>query len=419
MGHSMLGWKADEFFYTFKQHLDSIGPHGMDELRIILAKAAANVSDVFQRMNNDNLNEILENLKVMTKTLQQLDVNIFREAFKSFQRTSNIAAHKLAKLDNNHIQDTLKPVQQIANSIVLTTQNIPKALDAFKYTLLLTGLMIVLVTWTFIYLMENLDKRTDKISADMQALSTEITLKGNLSHQREFTEGVYNFIQQKHAEQLLYPDNYPSENYGFQARYTVFHPASDWHGNLFALVSKGWSDEFFEGDQEDCILDRLRLFNNAQKFATYLREYGTSESIKKTDQTPSVTHILLPSAHTYTLPFTLRIPQELHPVRIVGQTDRNGKPYCRACIVGVDLSDVVDVDLMSEHEAPDYVPSRSVTDKRLYPILWLIIAALWLKMVLGEVVDLVGDVARVVSNAYLGLTEFLSFGVSKFLSFGA
>lgn len=419
MGQSMLGWKADDFFHTFKQHLDSLGPHGMDELRIIVAKAAANVSNVFQRMNNDHLNQILENLKVITKNLQQLDVNIFQEAFKSVQRASNIAAHKLTKLDVSHLEDTLKSVQQIANSIALTTQNIPKALDTFKYTLMLTALMVVLVTWTFVNFMENLNKRIDKVSANVQALSTEITVQGNLKHQREFAEAVYNLIQQKRAEQLLFPDNYPSTSYVFQARYTVFHPASDWHSNLFALASSGWSDEFFEGDLEDCLLDRLRLFNNPEKFATYLRDYDTSEAIKKTDHTLSVTHILLPSAHAYTLPFTLRIPEQLHPVRIVGQTDRHGKPYCRACITGVDPSDIVDVDLMSEHEAPDYKPSRSVTDKRLYPILWLIIAALWLKMVLGEVVNFVGDVARDVLNAYHGLTELLSFGVTKFLSFGA
>ncbi|KEQ71126.1 hypothetical protein M436DRAFT_52118 [Aureobasidium namibiae CBS 147.97] len=279
--------------------------------------------------------------------------------------------------------------------------------------------MVGLVTWTLICFMENLDKRADRLSANMQALSTEITVQGNLHYQREFAKAVYNLIQQKRAEQILYPDNYPTTNYTFQARYTIFHPASDWHGNLFALASKDWCDEYFEADHEDCILDRLRLFNNPEKFATYLHEYGTSEVIKNTDHTLSVTHILLPSAQPHTLPFILRVPEELHPVRIVGQTDRNGKPYCRACIIGVDPSDIVDIELLPEHEAPDYVASKSATDKRLYPILWLIIAALWLKMVLGAVVDFVGDVAWNVSNAYLGLTEFLSFGVTKFLSFGA
>jgi len=419
MGQSMLGWKADEFFSTFKQHLDALGPHGMDELRIIFAKAAANVSDVFQRLNNEHLDQILENLRVLTRNLQQLDVNIFHEAFKSFQHTNNIASDKLTKLDINHLQETLKPFQQIANSIALTTQNIPKTLDAFKYTLLFTGLMVGLVTWTLICFMENLDKRTDRLSANMQALSTEITVQGNLHHQREFAEAVYSLVQQKRAEQILYPDNYPTTNYTFQSRYTIFHPASDWHGNLFALASKGWCDEYLEADHEECILDRLRLFNNPEKFTTYLREYGTSEVIKNTDHTLSVTHILLPSAHPYTLQFTLRVPEKLHPVRVVGQTDRNGKPYCRACIIAVDLSDIVDIELLPEHEAADYVPSKSATDKRLYPILWLIIAALWLKMVLGAVVDFVGDVAWNVSNAYFGLAEFLSFGVTKFLSFGA
>jgi len=415
MGQSMLGWKADEFFYTFKQHLDALGPRGMEELRNALATAAASVGSVHKRLDNEQLNRILGNVRATTKNLRQFDVKIIHEAFKSIQRTSNIATDRLTKLDTNHLQDTLKFFQQFANSIALTTQNVPKTLDAFKYTLLFTGLMVGLVTWTLICFMENLDKRTGKLSANMQALSTEITVQGNLHHQREFAGAVYSLIQQKRAEQILYPDNYPTTNYTFQARYTVFHPASDWHGNLFALASKGWCDEYLEADHEDCILDRLRLFNNPEKFATYLREYG----IKNTDHTLSVTHILLPSAHSYTLPFTLRVPEELHPVRVVGQTDRNGKPYCRACIIGVDLSDIVDIELLPEHEAADYVASKPATDKRLYPILWLIIAVLWLKMVLGAVVDFVGDVAWNVSNAYHGLAEFLSFGVTKFLSFGA
>ena len=415
MGQSMLGWKADEFFYTFKQHLDALGPRGMEELRNALATAAASVGSVYKRLDNEQLDRILGNVRATTKNLQQFDVKVIHEAFKSIQRTSNIATDRLTKLDTNHLQDTLKFFQQFANSIALTTQNVPKTLDAFKYTLLFTGLMVGLVTWTLICFMENLDKRTGKLSANMQALSTEITVQSNLHHQREFAGAVYSLIQQKRAEQILYPDNYPTTNYTFQARYTVFHPASDWHGNLFALASKGWCDEYLEADHEDCILDRLRLFNNPEKFATYLREYG----IKNTDHTLSVKHILLPSAHPYTLPFTLRVPEELHPVRVVGQTDRNGKPYCRACIIGVDLSDIVDIELLPEHEAADYVASKPATDKRLYPILWLIIAVLWLKMVLGAVVDFVGDVAWNVSNAYHGLAEFLSFGVTKFLSFGA
>lgn len=74
-------------------------------------------------------------------------------------------------------------------------------------------------------------------------------------------------------------------------------------------------------------------------------------------------YILLPSTDTYTLPITLRVSDAFKLVRVVGQTDRGGKPYCRACIIGVDPSDFVDVDLLAEHEAPDYALRESAFDK--------------------------------------------------------
>jgi hypothetical protein len=216
----------------------------------------------------------------------------------------------------------------------------------------------------------------------------------------------------------MYPDKYPVKNDPSVARYIVFHPASDWHANFFALDSQGWRDSFYSSINDTEEVNSASLFNNSERLAVHLRGHDRPEGLDEVDPTRSVTHILLPSTHTYTLPFTLRIPKQLHPVRVVGQTDRNGKPYCRACIIGVDPSHVVDVDLLSEHEAPDCAMRRSAPDKRLYPILWLFIAALWSKHMLGEVVDFAGDIAWNAWNAYLGLREFVSFGVTKFLSFG-
>jgi hypothetical protein len=198
MGQSMHGWKADDFFFSVRQHLDSLGPRGLEDLRLALAKASTNIASVFRRLNNEHLGQILENVQTTTKNLQQLDVNVFHEAFKSLQRTSNVATHKLAQLDISHIHDTLKAVQimvttmteniqhidvkgfnevlksvqdasnvmahrlahsnisrpldapeafqQITNNINLVTKTLPKALDTFKYTLLFTGLMILLAT---------------------------------------------------------------------------------------------------------------------------------------------------------------------------------------------------------------------------------------------------------------------------------
>jgi hypothetical protein len=84
----------------------------------------------------------------------------------------------------------------------------------------------------------------------------------------------------------------------------------------------------------------------------------------------------------------------------------------------VDPSDVVDVDLPSEPKATDHVLTSFAPDKRIYPLLWLVIAALWSKDMLGRVIDFVGDVVWTVWNAYVGLGDLLSPGVTKFLPFG-
>jgi hypothetical protein len=419
IGQSTLGWKADDFFVSIRQHLDSLGPCGLEELRMALAMAAANIASVFGRLNNEHLGRILENVQAMTKNLQQIDVNMFQETFKSVQRTNNIAALRMTQLDISHLPDTLKAFQQTANNITLATQILPKALDTLKYILLFTGLVILLATWAFVRALRNLDKRTEKMSTNIRALSTEITSQGNLQYQSQFAAAVWNFVQLKQTEQSLYPDNCPVTNDPFKARYIIFNPASDWHAGFFALGTGDWDEKLSGKDKEDLLIKSVRLFNSPERLATYLHDYDKSVVSRKTDKTRSFTHILLPSTHTYTLPFPLRVPQWLHPVRIVGQTDRNGKPYCRARIIGVDPSDVVDIDLLSEPKATDHVPSRSAPDKRLYPILWVVIAALWAKDMLGKVVDFVGDAVWTVRNAYPAPTDLLSFVVTKFLSFGS
>jgi hypothetical protein len=470
MGQSMHGWKADDFFVAVRQHLDSLGPRGLEELRIAFTKAAANIASVFRRLNNEQLGHILENVQTTTKSLQQLDVNVFHEALKSVQHTSNAATHKLTQLDVNHLHDTLKAVQLMVNTItknvqhldvkssneilkslhgasdataqklaqfninqpkealnafqqfaniILATKTLPKALDTLKYTLPFTGLTIVLTIWIIIRLMRNLEKHTDRISAVLQARITEIALQGNLYHQHEFATSVYNFVALKRTEQILYPGNYPLTNDPSDARYVVFHPGSDWHAGFFAIQSDGWNEKLPEENEEGHILKRVKLFNNPEKFAAYLHDRDGHAVAEEIGSTTSITHILLPSAHMYTLPFTLHIPKHIHPVRVVGQTDHNGKPYCRARIIALDSSDVIDVDLLSESEAPDYALRKAAPDQRLYPVLWLIVVALWLKDMLAKVVDLAREIVWAAWNAYLGLREFLSFGVTKFLLFGA
>lgn len=417
MGQSMLGWKADDFFVAVKQHLDSIRPGSFGELCMVFGRAAAHVMHVFERLNNDQLSQVLENIhrisgvvsrevqhldidrfhetlkviKKMTgiavKELEQFNVDHIRDTFKPFQHTTDVATRKLAQVNVNRLHDTLKAAQRMAENITLAVQTVPNVLSMFVLILLFVGFVIALGTMAFIRTLRNLDKRADKISKDMQALSTTSTIQGNLNHQRQFAESVYKFIQFRDRLGDLAPDDRPIQSAGQDDQYIVYHPSSDWHATFFAQATEGWSQDFFDECKEELLLKRVRLFNNPEAFAAYIRDLDGLD-------TRSAIHILFPSTHTYDFPITLHIPETARPVKIVGQTDCSGQPYCRACIIGVDSSDVVDVGLLLEHEAPDHKPSRSV-DTKIYPVLWLMIVVLWLGDRLGESIEVAQDIALI------------------------
>lgn len=366
----MLGWKADDFFVAVKTHLDSLDLDLLNE-----------ACKSFQHMT-----------EVATQKLSLIDVNLSHQALKSVQRTSNLAAGKLIQLNTNHFDDVLTAVHQMVDNITLATWTIPNAFAVSMYILLFTGLVIILAA-CMLRIMRNLDKRANKVSASVQTLSTEITSLVNLGHQHLFAEAVYNWILLKYLQQCMHPAEYPVEAKPNETQYIVFHPSSDWHPSLFAYGTEGWSDEFMDEEKETHILRRTHLFNSPQKLATYLDDYANSQ-VTGDNQFLPLTYILLPSTNAYTLPFTLHVPQQFQYVRVVGQTDRNGKPYCGACIIGVDPSNVVDVDLLAEHKAPDYTPpSESAFDKRLYPLLGLVIALLWFGEQLSHLFDFLGGVA--------------------------
>jgi hypothetical protein len=70
MGQSVHGWKADDFFFSVRQHLDSLGPRGLKDLRLAPTKAATNIASVSRRLNNEHLGRILEYVQATTKNLR-------------------------------------------------------------------------------------------------------------------------------------------------------------------------------------------------------------------------------------------------------------------------------------------------------------------------------------------------------------
>ncbi|THY35564.1 hypothetical protein D6D01_01238 [Aureobasidium pullulans] len=405
MGQSMLGWKADDFFVAVKQHLDSIRPGSFGELCMVFGRAAAHVMHIFERLNNDQLSQVLGNIhrisdvvsrevqhldierfhetlkviKKMTgivmKELEQFDVNHIRDTFKSFQHTTDVATRKLAQVNVNRLHDTLKAAQRMAENITLAVQTVPNVLSMFVLILIFVGFVIALGTMAFMRTLRNLDQRADKTSKDMQTLSTTSTIQGNLNHQP--------------------PDDRPIQSAGQDDQYIVYHLSSDWHASFFAKATEGWSQDFFDECKEELLLKRVRLFNNPEAFAAYIRDLNGPDI-------RSAIHVLFPSTHTYNFPITLHIPEAAQRVKIVGQTDNSGQPYCRACIIGVDPSDMVDVGLLLEYEAPDHKPSRSV-DTKVYPVLWLVIVVLWLGDKLGDLIGLAKDITLIAWDCMRGV----------------
>ncbi|KAG9952076.1 hypothetical protein KCU85_g2383, partial [Aureobasidium melanogenum] len=299
-----------------------------------------------------------------------------------------IAVNKqLNSLDPETIHEACKSFQHMTE---VASQSLLKAFEMFTLILLFTVFAISLATFAMTRIMRNLNKHVQKVSASLQILNTNITSQGVLNHQRLFAEAVYNFIVLQHVQQCMHPDEYPAEVNSDEAQYLVFHPSNDWHPSFFAYGTGKWTGSFMhEGNNH--ILKKVRLFSSAQKLAKYLDDHANSQ-VNKSPETLPFTYILLPSTTTYTLPFTLYLPQHFQHVRVVGQTDRAGKPYCRACITGVNPSDIVDVDLLAEHEAPEYLPRRSTFDKRLYPLLCLIIVVLWFEEMFRQLFGLLGEI---------------------------
>lgn len=78
---------------------------------------------------------------------------------------------------------------------------------------------------------------------------------------------------------------------------------------------------------------------------------GFLDGVEGAVDTNETLHILLPSAHKYDLTNAIHIPRALLPLRIWGQTDHTGTPYCRARITGLDESDIIDVGSLPETDA--------------------------------------------------------------------
>ncbi|KAI5249464.1 hypothetical protein E4T43_00856 [Aureobasidium subglaciale] len=396
MGQSMLGWKADDFFVAVKQHLDAIRPGSLGEISFVFGEPVVRMMLVLERLNSEKLDYILENTQHMTeaasKTLQQLDLGLLNESFSTLQHAFDVAIQKFGQIEVHHIHDTLevsqsmvetvrkhlqqldvnqlhegvRTFQKLTDNIVPSLHTFVRLFDVFMVISLLCGVLSVLTIIAIIYFLRSMSKHINDLSDSTQIVSNAASMQGTLNHQRHFAEGVYNLIELKDRQQYIYPNVWPilgSTDYC----YLVYHPASDWHPSFFAGAYDNWNDDSNFKYEQDTLIRRVHLVNNPTALLGYLQNIEMPESIEYPEDPGKVVHILLPSTHAYTVPFTIRVPERLRPVRVV--------------------------DLLQEHEAPDYTPSQPDFNVWFYPIVWFLVAGLWIGEKVGQIFDQIRDVA--------------------------
>ncbi|KAI5272885.1 hypothetical protein E4T47_03945 [Aureobasidium subglaciale] len=351
MGQSMLGWKADDFFVAVKQHLDAIRPGSLGEISFVFGEPVVRMMLVLERLNSEKLDYILENTQHMTeaasKTLQQLDLGLLNESFSTLQHAFDVAIQKFGQIEVHHIHDTLevsqsmvetvrkhlqqldvnqlhegvRTFQKLTDNIVPSLHTFVRLFDVFMVISLLCGVLSVLTIIAIIYFLRSMSKHINDLSDSTQIVSNAASMQGTLNHQRHFAEGVF-----------------------------------------FAGAYDNWNDDSNFKYEQDTLIRRVHLVNNPTALLGYLQNIEMPESIEYPDDPGKVVHILLPSTHAYTVPFTIRVPERLRPVRV-------------------------------EHEAPDYTPSQPDFNVWFYPIVWFLVAGLWIGEKVGQIFDQIRDVA--------------------------
>lgn len=196
-----------------------------------------------------------------------------------------------------------------------------------------------------------------ELNNTVRALHKEMEISTNFEYARDFPQLVHNFISFETSKAAAGRDLEAINTHNMMERirilqggavsndpppcntatealtatepppqyFFVYHPGSDWHAGFNNLL------------QNKPIPGLVGTTNNLNLLTLFLGEFRTFVGAE------AVIKILFPSAHTYVIAGILDVPETMHPLRMVGQTNRSGNPFVHICARGIKKSQVADV----------------------------------------------------------------------------
>ena len=178
----------------------------------------------------------------------------------------------------------------------------------------------------------------DQLGKKLDIVYETTSTSTNLDYQRNFPSLVHAFVAQE--IRLVQGEKHGADEAGtveeahgvtevmHKHLFFVFHPATDWHKDLRLLIEKSPLPGFIGPCDNLLALER------------YLYD------IRRALGPEPVLHILLPTAHSYTLPHEIVVTEFLRPLKVKGEIHRHGQPYVSATITGLGDTDVEGIHLL-------------------------------------------------------------------------
>jgi hypothetical protein len=312
MGQSMHGWKADDFFVAVKQHLDAMEPnrptwtlHQVTEAAVAVRNVAVAIKQSLDIADAERYNQVIQNFRHAVEAMIQL----------------------------------LLRVNASLNSVLQTIQ----------FFALLTLPAIFFAAAAGVYTYRGLKKCAENFFDDMRIISDRSELQKNLHQQQHFAAVVYNFYRYCHD---LHEGEMPRATTGIPEsldhRFFIYRPSSDWHPKFVAIATKNWRPNVNHSFWHSM------LFNNLQALITAV------DKCRNEVDSEVLIYILLPSAHAYQLPIALDFAKSAVPIKIIGQTQHDGKPYCRGRITGVHSVKILDVEASDPLPLDNFQPVKKM-----------------------------------------------------------
>ena len=343
-----------------------------DHVLKALQEAISALAAQIEQLNVDEATQLMQVLNNMAGFVLvkffKLDVEQSNMTFDFIRHAIVEPAGQDALRPNTTLHHLTNPIAQLERTI--SFQRLTNVVSVAQISILFSSITIVGIYVAGGLIFSKFAHHLRKISERVEAHNEAVEIQTNVELQSRFHRIVHNFINlhvTKRSRRGVSQHESPFQKELDEPctaasghRFFIYHPASDWHGAFNAtktsLTDSNVATSLYT-DFEELLADVYfyRALNNSK----------------------NVVHILLPAVHHYTISEPVHIEPELRPLRICGQKDCYGLPYCRANITGLDISDIEDIEQL--HQTPAKKQGRKYPYK-LERILVLINIALVLPM---------------------------------------